>query len=123
VDGEPPLTGVCHCKDCQRETGSAFAVAIVVPESALSIEGETKTFSYTADSGRTARRSFCAECGSSLFARSAGFPGMTIIKAGSLDDTSGIRPTIEIYCDSAQPWVDLRGGAKRFARGMSQAHG
>jgi hypothetical protein len=124
VDGEPPVTGVCHCKDCQRETGSAFAVAIVVPEAALSIEGKTKTFSYAADSGRPVQRSFCPECGSSLFGKSAGFPGMTIIKGGSLDDTSRLRPTFEIYCDSAQPWVALQGEMQRFARSSAgQARG
>jgi hypothetical protein len=116
ADGEPAVTAVCHCKNCQRDTGSAFAVAIAVPEAALSIEGETKSFTDTADSGRPVLRSFCPECGSSLFGKSAGLPGLTIIKAGSLDDTSWVKPTVEIYCDSVQPWVELRGGMSRFPR-------
>jgi hypothetical protein len=41
---------------------------------------------------------------------------MSIIKAGTLDDVSWLKPTMEIFCDSAQPWVGLQGGMQRFPK-------
>ena len=52
---EPAFVGICHCKDCQKFTGSAFAVAIGVPEAALSVQGELAAYSKTGDSGQVDR--------------------------------------------------------------------
>ena len=66
VRSDPVLTGICHCKSCQKQTGAAFAVAIVVPKSSLSIEGDLASFEVVGASGLPTRRVFCPKCGSPI---------------------------------------------------------
>ncbi len=122
ADGEPAFVGVCHCRNCQRATGSAFASVVGMPEAALTITGSPKTFHDTGDSGKAMLRQFCPACGSSLFARAAVMPGMVMVLTGSLDDAAWVKPAVEIFCDSAQPWVELGGEMQRFP-GMIGAPG
>jgi hypothetical protein len=116
AEAEPAFVGVCHCEDCQRFTGSAFATVIAVPTSALTLTGTLKTFTKRGDSGKAIHRRFCPECGSGVLDEADALPGIAMVNAGSLDDRSWVRPQSEIYCDSAQPWVHLGGGLKRFAK-------
>ena len=116
ADMEPKFVGVCHCTDCQRFTGSAFSTIIAVPTEALKVSGALKTFSKTGDSGKLIHRRFCPECGSGIFDEANALPGIAMVNAGTLDDRSWVKPQSEIYCDSAQPWVQLGGELKRFAK-------
>ena len=113
---EPMFTGVCHCTSCQKQSGSAFSIVIAVPLPALSIQGSPKAYSSKGDSGKEVTSRFCPNCGSTILSEPALMPGAAILRAGTLDDTSGLKPTMEIYCDSARPWVSLGGGMKRFAK-------
>jgi hypothetical protein len=107
-DGEPLLTGLCHCSHCQKLTGAAFSVNVAVPKDGLRIEGETlKTFNDVGGSGQPVRRLFCGNCGSSLMSYSEATPDLAFIKAGTLKDTSWLFPTMEIWCEAAQPWVEI----------------
>jgi hypothetical protein len=115
VEAEPVLTAVCHCKNCQKQSGSAFSVEFAVPIAAVTVQGQTKTFHEKGDSGMPVERRFCPECGSALISWGAFMPDVLFIKAGTLDDTSWLSPTIEVYCDRAQPWVNLSGERQRFA--------
>jgi hypothetical protein len=67
-DGEPLVTVVCHCKDCQRQTGSAFSIFVVVPRATLHVGGDTLATYVTvgADSGEERQRQFCSKCGSAV---------------------------------------------------------
>ena len=116
ADADPAFVGVCHCDDCQRFTGSAFATVIAVPSSALKLTGTLKTFTKRGDSGKAIHRRFCPECGSGVLDEADALSGLAMLNSGSLDDRSWVRPQSEIYCDSAQPWVHLGGGLKRFAK-------
>jgi hypothetical protein len=113
---DPIFTGVCHCKDCQKQSGTAFSIVVAVPKPALSVQGSLKDYQSTGDSGKTISRQFCPNCGSPVITEAAVMPGVSIIKAGTLDDTSSLKPTMEIFCDSAQPWVSLQGGMQRFPK-------
>jgi hypothetical protein len=113
---DPMFTGVCHCKDCQKETGTAFNIVIAVPATAVSIQGPTKTYATTGDSGQPNVRTLCPNCGSTILSQPAAMPGASIIRAGTLDDPSWLKPTMEIYCDSKQPWVALGGGLQSFPK-------
>ena len=115
-NAEPVFTGICHCRNCQRATGSAFASVIGVPADALKITGTPKTFRDTGDSGKALLRRFCPECGSTLFDEAEAMPGVVMVLTGTLDDTSWIKPAVEIFCDSAQPWVALGGEMQRFPK-------
>jgi len=116
VAAEPVVTLICHCTHCQKQSGGAFSVNIGVPAAAVTVQGELKTYLDKGDSGRSVVRRFCPECGSPIFSEIAAAPGMLLIKAGSLDDASGVQPAVEYFCDSAQPWVKLEGARKKLAR-------
>jgi hypothetical protein len=117
ADAEPAFVGVCHCKNCQKGTGTAFSVVVALPKPTLSVQGGTlKTFTGRGDSGKATYRRFCSECGSVLIDEAEIMPGVTMILAGTLDDASWVQPTTEIYCDSAQPWVALGGERQRFPK-------
>jgi hypothetical protein len=116
ADAEPAFVGVCHCKNCQKASGTAFRVVFAVPKPALSVQGPLKTFDDRGDTGKTLHRRFCPECGSALITEAEVMPDLTIVMAGTLDDPSWVRPTMEIYCDSAQPWVSLGGDRQRFPK-------
>src|SRR6516225_521212 len=62
------FVGVCHCKDCQKASGTAFRVVFAVPKPALTVQGPLKTFNGRGDSGKTLQRRFCPECGSAITA-------------------------------------------------------
>ena len=102
---EPLFALNCHCRDCQRETGSAFAPVLAVPKAAFTLtHGSPQSFALKADSGHTTMRVFCAACGSPLFGLPGSRPDLVTIRAGSLDDPSEFRPSQDIYTASAQPW-------------------
>ncbi|MGH8294940.1 MAG: GFA family protein [Steroidobacteraceae bacterium] len=116
VDTEPAFIGVCHCTDCQRFTGSAFATVVGVKAPSLKLTGTLKTFTKPGDSGKPIRRLFCPECGSGIVDEADAMPGIAMLHVGSLDDRSWVKPQSQIYCDSAQTWVSLGGELKRFAK-------
>ena len=103
------IVGICHCKHCQRRCGSAFSVVAAVPASAFRLPGKVETFCDIGDSGNTVRRNFCPFCGPSFMSKVTAAPELIWVKAGTLDDTSRLRPTMQIYCDKAQPWIALEG--------------
>jgi hypothetical protein len=116
VHAEPALVGVCHCRDCQKFTGSAFSFLVAVPLAALKIEGVFKTFSKPGDSGQPILRRFCGECGSSIAEEASTRPGLLLLNGGTLDDPAAVTPTFEIYCDRELTWARLGAGMERFAR-------
>ena len=118
-DAGPTLTAVCHCTNCQRQTGTASSIIVGVPDAALRIEGDTlRTFATVGeDHQTTTNRSFCSACGSPIVSRIEAMPDLAFIKAGTLDDTSWLNPTTEVWCRSAQPWVPTIPGATRLERG------
>src|SRR6185369_16582979 len=112
---EPVMTAVCHCKNCQKHAGTAFSVIVAVPKGTLSVSGPLKTFNDTGSSGKAVRRNFCPECGSPITTDVAAMPDLVFIKAGTLDDTSTLAPTMEIFCNSAQPWTTRGAQTQKFA--------
>jgi hypothetical protein len=107
ADAEPQFTAVCHCRNCQRQSGSALSIIVGVPDASLTTSGSLKTYEDTADSGAKVNRKFCPECGSPIFSVIPSAPGLTWIKAGTLDDVDGLAPQAHLWCKSAQPWVDI----------------
>ena len=80
AQADPTSATVCHCRDCQKFTGSAFAALVRVAKEALTIEGTLKTFSSIGGSGNPILRHFCPECGSSIAEEPGTRPGMIILK-------------------------------------------
>jgi len=107
ADAEPLVCVTCHCKNCQRQAGSALSIIVGVPEESVTCQGELKTYNDTGDSGATVYRQFCPNCGSPVFTRLEHEGAPLFIKAGTLDDTSGLKPACHCYTKSAQGWVEM----------------
>ncbi|MDO8348449.1 MAG: GFA family protein [Rugosibacter sp.] len=104
----PLMTATCHCKHCQRQTGTAFSIVVAVPKGSLVFEtGQPATYQDVGDSGLPVFRHFCANCGSPIVTEVDAMPTMDFLKAGTLDDTSWLKPQMNIWCTSAQPWVKM----------------
>ena|SRR6476661_6968833 len=106
IDAEPFAQALCHCADCQRQTGSPFSVVVGVPTQAFSVEGDTlSSFDTTgAVHGGTTHRHFCSNCGSPIYSAVDAVPDAVFVKAGTLDDASSLAPNMEVFTRTAQPW-------------------
>ena len=87
-----------------------------MPKEVFSVQGRLQTFTNAGDSGRKLDRKFCPRCGSAVFVEAEGFPGMALIMGRTLDDTSWLKPTMALFCDSAQPWLAITHEMKSFPR-------
>ena len=106
----PVALYACHCRDCQKQSSSAFGLSMWVERDAVEFTGaEPRIYRTRGDSGREKLCAFCGECGTRLYhdIGEAGAGGRTTItiKAGSLDDTSVIEPTCHMWTKRAQPWM------------------
>src|SRR5260370_9255854 len=110
----PRMVYTCHCTDCQRLTSSAFSMAIVVPAEAFRLtRGEPRSLQKTADSGRGTTRWVCPQCSSWICGAPTPGPALRV-RAGTLDDTSWLRPTAHFWTRSKQPWIALPEGDRSF---------
>jgi hypothetical protein len=105
----------CHCRDCQRATGSAFSSGLVVPTAAfIFTKGEPKYYTVKAESGHSKSQGFCSHCGSPLVGKIAEAPETIGIHASSLDDPGVHKPTLDFWTRSAQPWDYLNPALQKF---------
>lgn len=107
----------CHCNDCQKVTGSGFTTVIGVAKTGFRLCSGADTlaeFTVKAESGREVTREFCQRCGSPLFSRPEMNQDMVWIKAGSLDDSSGLEPTAACWTKRARTWAPPMEGVVRF---------
>ena len=121
IDAKPVVVAQCHCKNCQRQSGSAFSVNLMVPAAAVTTSGELTTYTDTdTASGNPVYRRFCGTCGSPIFSDLAQGGGMTIVKAGTLDDTSIL--TIQAaWGDPDQPAPLVHASAQAVVADNTQA--
>ena len=94
----------CHCKDCQKSTGSGKATIIMIPENALKMNGEIKIYTVTGTDGSHVSRGFCESCGSPLISYIEEMEGIRLIKAGSLDDSSWLKIDSNFWSSTARVW-------------------
>ena len=107
AEADPTSATVCHCRDCQKFNGSAFAALVRVAKEAVTIEGTLKTFSSIGGSGNLILRHFCPECGSSIAEEPGTRPGFIILNVGTFDQPAVAKPGREIFRDDALPWVEV----------------
>ena len=116
-NAEPLLTAVCHCPHCQKQSGTSYSVIVAVPKASLRIAGQTlKTFDDVGESGLPVLRRFCGKCGSPIVSHVGAMPDLAFIKAGTLENTSWLNPTMEVWCETAQPWIDIDGTRQHAER-------
>ena len=112
---KPLFSWNCHCRDCQRASGSAYCPVMYVPKAALKITGSTLKYARLhAESGRLVERGLCAECGSNLFILAELVPDMQGLWAGSLDDPNVFQAQINVWARSAPKWSQLDPHLKRL---------
>jgi hypothetical protein len=105
LEGKIFRLNICHCKDCQRQSGSAFGMSLIVsPETFKLTSGELKTFQLNADSGRTKTCAFCPDCGVRIYNQTS---ALSSVKAGTLDDASWLAPDAHYWISRKQPWTTL----------------
>ncbi|MDX1734459.1 MAG: GFA family protein [Halioglobus sp.] len=114
LGAEPFFTYACHCHTCQKRTGSACAVALVVAVDALDIAGELATWSRVSDKGDTNTRYSCASCGNVIHGIGDSSPELTKLQSGTLDNTDRVAPEVHMWTRSAQPWITFAPGVPRF---------
>ena len=119
--GEPSI-GVCHCTECQRRTGSAFAVVAFFPNEQVRVEGPSKVYVRRGDSGRKVEFHFCPDCGTSVFWYAEFRPDHVGIAIGAFADPSISRPAASAWEATRHPWVTFDHPIERFAdQGLTPA--
>jgi hypothetical protein len=104
----------CHCRDCQKASGAHGAVVAVIPRDKFKLEkGTPKRYAGKAASGRTLFRFFCADCGSQLYGQRESMPDMMTLRAGTLDDSDGLKIGMHIWTGSARSWSYIDPNAKQ----------
>ncbi len=113
----PLFVHCCHCRWCQRETGSAFALnAMIEAERVTTLAGEPELVDTPSASGRGQKIARCPRCKLALWSHYGG--GGTFVKfvrVGTLDQPDHLPPDIHIFTASKQPWVQLPPGAVAVA--------
>lgn len=107
VSGEPLAVVVCHCKNCQKQSGSTFSINIIGQSEQIEIQGKLSTYADANDSGDPVNRNFCENCGSPIFSEILSQGNLIALKVGTLDDTSDIEPQTQFWCISKQNWLSL----------------
>lgn len=98
----------CHCTHCQKASGAGGSVNVIVPSTAVTfLKGTPKRYADTAASGNTLNRYFCANCGSPIYSQRETRPDLMVFRAGTLDDSSGLKITAHIWTASARPWSHI----------------
>ena len=108
--GEPVRVSICHCLNCKKRSGSAFAVQARWPADQVTIEGQSKTHVMVADSGNSATFHFCPDCGSDVYYENSGkFDGLIAIPLGAFDDPNFGSPEYSVWEQRKQDWVEIVG--------------
>jgi len=114
----PMIVHACHCRDCQRLSGSAFAVNLWIERQFVAATGgDPVAYSVPpGESGKPHDVFCCPACGTGLWNKYHAAPGDTVLlRGGTLDDPSQIAPDLHIFTRSKVPWLDLPPDAKAFA--------
>jgi hypothetical protein len=116
VRGEPMIVHCCHCRDCQRQTGSAFVInALIETDRIELLAGAPRPTPMPTDSGRPHEVHRCPGCGTALWSDYGRRPALRFLRVGTLDEPGALPPDVHIYTRSKLPWVGLPAGARAFA--------
>jgi len=107
VSGEPLIVHCCHCLNCQRQTGSAFVINVIIESDRVQVlTGDPTPVEVPRERGATQRIYRCPECKVAVFSEYGG-PAIWFVRGGTLDDPSSVAPDVHIYTRSKLPWITL----------------
>lgn len=107
ANGYPLKVSACHCKSCQRRTGSAFGVAAFYRRDDTRATGSSNTYVRAGESGKDLTFHFCPMCGSTVYWLPEFRPGLIAIAFGCLEETDGVTLDQSVCETHAHPWVNL----------------
>ena len=111
---EPMFVHCCHCLNCQRQTGSAFVVNLLIEADRVEpVSGEPLPVDVPRDDGSVQRIFRCPDCQVAVFSEYTRSE-VRFVRGGTLDDPTGITPDVHIYTRSKVDWVQLPAGAPAF---------
>src|SRR5215208_1515628 len=111
---EPLFTHCCHCLNCQRQTGSAFVINLLIEADRVEVlAGAPESTDVPRDDGSTQRIFRCPTCQVAVYSN-YGYPQVSFVRAGTLDDPSSVEPDVHIYTRSKLPWITLPEAAPAF---------
>lgn len=114
--GESLALYLCHCRECQKQSASAFGISLEVMRAGFRItQGEPKYWSRTTDSGRKIKCAFCPTCGSRLWHEYDPTSETLSIKGGSLDDPLDVSHAIHVWTSRKLPGIIIPDRAKQFS--------
>jgi hypothetical protein len=105
LNGSPLLVHVCHCHDCQKASGAAYSLSVLIPTAALTLTGPVESFVRETGRGREVRHNLCARCRVGVASNDVARPDYTSLRAGTLDDASWAVPIAQTFVRSAIPWA------------------
>lgn len=118
VTGDPLRAYNCHCDDCRRATGSAFATNVFFKADQVKVvKGTPAIYTHIADSGNVRVKEFCSNCGTQLFSYGEARPENRSIKVGTFDDASFVKPEGHVYAPRHLPFVNIDDGLEQFEKG------
>ena len=106
--GTPVRVSVCHCLDCQKRSGSAFAAQVRFPAEQVKIAGDHKHYAHSGANGVT-RFHFCPDCGSHLSFRHDNAPDSIAIPLGAFRDPKAFTPAFSMFESRKHDWVEISG--------------
>ena len=111
----PMFVHCCHCRDCQRQTGSAFVInALIETSRIVLLAGDPGAVAVPTDSGRPHLIYRCPLCRTAVWSEYGGIAAMRVVRVGTLDDPAALTPDVHIYVRSKLPWVTLPNGVPAF---------
>jgi hypothetical protein len=110
----PLIVHCCHCRWCQRETGSAFVLnALIEADRMQTLQGTPALIDTPSNSGKGQKIARCPACQVALWSTYAGAGDkLRFVRVGTFDAPDRFAPDIHIYTESKQPWVVLPAGAR-----------
>jgi hypothetical protein len=114
LESEPMFVHCCHCLNCQRQTGSAFVINLLIEADRFELlEGDLQPVDVPRDDGSMQRIYRCPRCQVAVFSE-YGRSEVRFVRAGTLDEPGSISPDVHIYTRSKVPWVVLPDSVPAF---------
>ena len=115
MSSKPMLVHCCHCKECQKQTGSAFVLNAIIESDRVEFDGAIVENTLPTPSGKGQVITRCADCGTAIFSSYMVRLGkLRYIRVGTLDDPAQCPPDVQIFTSSKQPWVPLNPDIPNF---------
>jgi len=107
--GEPVRVSACHCLECKKRSGSAFAAQARFPAEQVKISGQSSDYVHVGTSGKAVTFHFCPTCGGGLFFINASMPETIAVALGNFEDPWFATPNFSVFENRKMAWVEIVG--------------